>query len=761
MANQLDSTKHAWTITLFLCLSSLIGAGTAALAQGTGSESGQSRAPTVEAILRRTADFYMNARSLSVKAECTQKLGLLPIQMTSTIAFQRPNRFARRCKGFGFGFDAVSDGKKLYRSVSTIYLQKYTEAEVPASLETLVNDPIVGLEGRLILELCSADPCKELMAGMKPAYVGLETLDGVKAHHLKFTQDDDNRELWVAADGDPLIRRLVSAQSLAVPGSRLAELFNMQKLEFTLTFKAWQINQAFDEKTFAFQPPKGAEKVESLTEALGGKRQEPVSPLLAKPAPDVSLKLLDEGEFRLTDHHNKDLVMLDFWATWCGPCVMELPLLAQVASAYKDKGVVFCAVNLQEKPDQIRKFLEEKKLAIPVALDSEGKAGSAYRAEAIPTLVLIDKNGVLQSVHVGYNPSIKEVLGKELDALLAGKDLAKEARQEAKEAQKNEGLELVWAASEPYLGLAVDPKGKTIYALRKAGHFDVLDPAGKTMRTFQIGARDHGITRFARFAGGMDGLVSFRTWGNSVLACKTDGTKLWEEPGGLGVDDVWVVDLDGDGVDEVIVGYNGFTGLHVFSADGKRLWKRTDLGNVWHVTAADVDGDGKPEVVSTSAQGKVHISSPSDGKAKQTLEAGLYANMIRTAPGRVAGGAKGDILLVVGTRQGSGETMAALGGDGKVHWTVKFPSDSQHCDSMAVSPDGTWAGVGLRGGRVCVVDLARGRIIAQVSGQGMTPMVDWATPANAKSPLLLVATGSDVNAFRVKPVAAGPEDKKP
>ena len=155
----------------------------------------------------------------------------------------------------------------------------------------------------------------------------------------------------------------------------------------------------------------------------------------------------------------------------------------------------------------------------------------------------------------------------------------------------------------------------------------------KDRATFRLTGNGQYIARFARMAGGSDGLFAFNPWGKSVVACSGDGTKLWEESGGDGVDDVWAADFDGDGVDEAIVGYNGGTGLHLFSPDGKRLWKRTDIGNVWHVTAGDVDGDGKPEVVTTSARGKVHIFSPLDGKPLRTLDAGLYASMVRTALG--------------------------------------------------------------------------------------------------------------------------------
>jgi thiol-disulfide isomerase/thioredoxin len=160
--------------------------------------------------------------------------------------------------------------------------------------------------------------------------------------------------------------------------------------------------------------------------------QEEKSPLVGKPAPDINLPLAEKGKFQLKDHRDKDVVMIDFWATWCGPCVRELPVLTEVADKYKDKGVVFYAVNLRETPDEIKKFQEKKKLKFTAALDSEGTIGDAYKVEGIPMLVLVDKKGIVQSVHLGYNPSIKATLTKEIDALLAGKDLANEAHGKEK-----------------------------------------------------------------------------------------------------------------------------------------------------------------------------------------------------------------------------------------------------------------------------------------------------------------------------------------
>jgi thiol-disulfide isomerase/thioredoxin len=209
------------------------------------------------------------------------------------------------------------------------------------------------------------------------------------------------------------------------------------------TFKDWKIDAPVDENAFAFKAPAGSQKADSLMAALGGggngggggggrDAQEETSPLVGKPAPDINLALAEKGKFQLKDHRDKNVVMIDFWATWCGPCVMELPILTEVADSYKDKGVVFYAINLRETTDKIKKFQEDKKLKFTVALDTDGAIGDRYQVQGIPTLVLVDKKGVVQSVHIGYNPGIKAELKKELDALLAGKDLAKDGGDKGK-----------------------------------------------------------------------------------------------------------------------------------------------------------------------------------------------------------------------------------------------------------------------------------------------------------------------------------------
>ena len=128
------------------------------------------------------------------------------------------------------------------------------------------------------------------------------------------------------------------------------------------------------------------------------------------------------GSAKLADHKGKDVVDLDFWATWCGPCVQGLPIVSEVARGYAGKGVVFYAVNEQEDAATIEPFLKEHKLDIKVALDKEGAAGNSFGVQGIPQTVIIGKDGVIKVIHVGFSPNLKTQLTRELDNILAEKD---------------------------------------------------------------------------------------------------------------------------------------------------------------------------------------------------------------------------------------------------------------------------------------------------------------------------------------------------
>ena len=146
------------------------------------------------------------------------------------------------------------------------------------------------------------------------------------------------------------------------------------------------------------------------------------SAMVGKPAPDFTLDLLGQGKktFHLADMKGK-VVILDFWATWCGPCLQAMPQVEAVAEEFKDKGVHLVAVNLEEDAKTISSMMERHKLKMTVALDRDGTTALKYQANAIPQTVIIDKEGNVARLFVGGGPKLGEQLKAAVEAVISGK----------------------------------------------------------------------------------------------------------------------------------------------------------------------------------------------------------------------------------------------------------------------------------------------------------------------------------------------------
>jgi thiol-disulfide isomerase/thioredoxin len=145
--------------------------------------------------------------------------------------------------------------------------------------------------------------------------------------------------------------------------------------------------------------------------------------LVGAAAPEFTLPMLEGGTFELASHQGKRVVLLDFWATWCGPCRAVMPTLVEVSRDYADKGVRYFAVNLREQPETIRKYLKDAQLDIAVPLDKDGDVAKKYGVRGIPTMVIVGKDGKVKKVHVGSSPGLKAELTRTLDGLLADSTL--------------------------------------------------------------------------------------------------------------------------------------------------------------------------------------------------------------------------------------------------------------------------------------------------------------------------------------------------
>lgn len=118
-------------------------------------------------------------------------------------------------------------------------------------------------------------------------------------------------------------------------------------------------------------------------------------------APAFEVPRLDDGALRLADYQGR-LVALNFWATWCPPCVEELPLLVAAEQRYEDAGLSVIALNAGQTREHIRRFLDGRDLDdLPVAIDPDRDVYEAYRVVGLPTTVWIDRDGRVFAVEVG------------------------------------------------------------------------------------------------------------------------------------------------------------------------------------------------------------------------------------------------------------------------------------------------------------------------------------------------------------------------
>ena len=136
-----------------------------------------------------------------------------------------------------------------------------------------------------------------------------------------------------------------------------------------------------------------------------------------QPAPDFALKSASGENLRLSEYRG-DVVMINFWATWCGPCRQEMPLLDELYTRYQRVGFNLLGVNIDDDAAGALKMVQELGVNFPVLFDSRKEVSRLYEVEAMPTTVLLDREGRVRHVHHGYKPGYEEKYLAEIRSLL-------------------------------------------------------------------------------------------------------------------------------------------------------------------------------------------------------------------------------------------------------------------------------------------------------------------------------------------------------
>ncbi|MDO6565562.1 TlpA disulfide reductase family protein [Alteromonas sp. 1_MG-2023] len=135
------------------------------------------------------------------------------------------------------------------------------------------------------------------------------------------------------------------------------------------------------------------------------------------PAPDFTLKGKDEANHRLSEEVG-NIVIVNFWASWCGPCREELPTFESLYEEYADLGVTILGVNVDDDPEKANVLLKDISVSFPVLYDTSGDVSKLYDVSAMPTTVMIDRDGNTRLIHKGYKSGDEVRYEKALKLLL-------------------------------------------------------------------------------------------------------------------------------------------------------------------------------------------------------------------------------------------------------------------------------------------------------------------------------------------------------
>ena len=129
--------------------------------------------------------------------------------------------------------------------------------------------------------------------------------------------------------------------------------------------------------------------------------------------------LKESGTLRLADFRGK-VVYLDFWASWCGPCRISLPMLEELRREYQAKGFEVIAVNVDENPQDALDFLKKYPVTYPVVRDPQQAIARLYNVPAMPSSFLIGRDGVVRAVKLGFNKNDMPLLKEQVAQLVQG-----------------------------------------------------------------------------------------------------------------------------------------------------------------------------------------------------------------------------------------------------------------------------------------------------------------------------------------------------
>lgn len=379
-------------------------------------------APTMdaesEAILKSFSDRLAESDDRHAIITMSMKMELMGMNQsmdnTTEIFLRKPNQLNVTNTSPGMpGFQLVSDGEHVYRTLDMYDL--FTKDPAPATsddieLINLGGSPFAGLMQGDALDIAKmivhqnpltyinnvADEVTYLgtVEEGDASYEAIRISTAVTTYDFFFTQGDNPE----------LVKMVPDIKSILENMPNMGEAAANMNLDFVFTVDQLNIAPEFDESTFTYVPPADSEQVADLMQGIMARQQEEMGGLpVGRPAPEIKTELMNGDPFTLSDYQGEKIVILDFWATWCGPCRTAMPIMEEMAKEYADNDVVLITVNQGETREEIQEFLDSEGLHSTVAMDPTAEFGNKYKVKGIPTMVIVDKEGNVAGYYVGFN----------------------------------------------------------------------------------------------------------------------------------------------------------------------------------------------------------------------------------------------------------------------------------------------------------------------------------------------------------------------
>ncbi len=400
-------------------------------------------------ILERSMAAYQSLRSYQdmTTVEIHTTRSGMDNRMTTPMQFaiERPNRLRLESIGMRMrDIAVVSDGIMLvtYQRMWNQYTQKNAPERLTADDKTITEQTRSMFVQKLIM---SDDPLRALMEGVEEVEkVGHEKLSGIPTTIVELTKSPRllrtgmlwqyqgiagpgmdkpiKVQLWIG-EKDFMIRQVAFEMDIRQMTEGMPEesrsWMEGLKIGFKERHNAIEIDPTFSEETFMFTPPEEAKLVEQFGPGVAsrGMPSRDKSEFVGKPAPDFVLKDIDDNEVKLADFEGKAMIV-NFWATWCGPCREEIPGFIALQSQYASKGFTMIGISTDRKRDVVRSFATENKINYPLLMADEKVREDYGDISAIPTTFVIDKKGIVRYTYVGV-PSDKLIFQQKVEELLA------------------------------------------------------------------------------------------------------------------------------------------------------------------------------------------------------------------------------------------------------------------------------------------------------------------------------------------------------